>query len=98
MCPTKPSVLDPLPTSLMKVSIDILALILATIINTVSRVRHSARYSQTCVTLLKKPNMDLDHGFVFCFKVAGASHSSTTSQASRQQGIIGYFIKFIRTT
>ena len=61
-CPTKTSVLDPLPTSLVKANIDILAPILATIISmSLESGTVPATFKHAVITpLLKKPNVDPD--------------------------------------
>ena len=61
-CPSKTSGLDPLPTSLVKANIDILAPILATIINmSLEADTVPATFKHAVITpLLKKPNLDPD--------------------------------------
>ena len=61
-CPTKSSALDPLPTSLVKANIDILAPTLAAIINmSLESGSVPANFKHAVITpLLKKPNLDPD--------------------------------------
>ena len=61
-CPTKPSALDQLPTSLVKDNIDILALTLATIINmSLDSGSVPANFKHAVIApVLKKHNLDPD--------------------------------------
>ena len=59
-CPTKSSVLDPLPTSLVKANTDILAPILATIINMLFESGLVPANFKHAVITLKKSNLDPD--------------------------------------
>ena len=65
-CPTKSSVLDPLPTSLVKANVDILVPTLATIINmSLESGSVPANFKQAVITpLLKKSNLHPDLSFV----------------------------------